>query len=131
MVNQSEVLNEMQDLKVKIRQGIVESTPKPYQTRAKTLFQSLKPFLKFNERGEIFDSENQLISESRLEDLIQHSVRDWRPSIPLEEWTEFRHLLQEHNVPKFTLNRDTSDEMNKASTEKKEVKSGTCREETL
>jgi len=118
LVNQSEVLDEMKDLKIKMREGIIESTPKPYQTRAKTLYQSLEPFLKFNERGEIYTDTNQLISRSRLEDLVQHAVRDRRRSLTPTGWPQFRRLLQEHNVPKFMLNRDTLDEIGKD--EKKE-----------
>ena len=113
LVTQSEVLDEMKDLKEKMRQGIVESTPKPYQARAKTLFQSLEPFLRINERGEIFDDNNQLVHRSRIEDLIQHAVRDRRRNLIPEGWSEFRHILQSHNVPKFMLNRDTLDEMSK------------------
>lgn len=122
LINQSEVLDEMKDLKIKMRQGIIESTPKPYQTRAKNLFQSLEPFLKFNERGEIYNDDNQLISRSRLEDLVQHAVRDRRRSLTPTGWPEFRHLLQEHNVPKFMLNRDTLDEMSKEEPGKQETK---------
>ncbi|MEL7196319.1 MAG: hypothetical protein AAFO96_28050 [Bacteroidota bacterium] len=113
LVNQSEVLDEMKELKIKMRQGIIESTPKPYQSRAKTLFQSLEPFLKFNERGEIYNVADQLIPQSRLEDLVQHAVRDRRRSHTPTGWPDFRHLLEEHNVPKFMLNRDTLDEMSK------------------
>ena len=112
----------MKELKEKMRQGIVESTPKPYQARAKTLFQSLEPFLRFNERGEIFDDSNQIIPRSRLEDLIQHAVRDRRRSHTPEGWQEFRHILQAQNVPKFMLNRDTLDEMSKDEVDKKEKK---------
>lgn len=114
LVHQSEALDEMKELKEKMREGIVVSTPKPYQTRAKTLFQSLEAVLKFNERGEIYSDKNQLISNSRLEDLIQHAVRDRRRrSMSPTGWPEFRHLLKVHNVPKHTLNRDTLDEMKK------------------
>ena len=127
LVNQSEVLDEMKDLKIKMREGIIESTPKPYQTRAKTLYQSLEPFLKFNERGEIYTDTNQLISRSRLEDLVQHAVRDRRRSLTPTGWPQFRRLLQEHNVPKFMLNRDTLDEIGKD--EKKEELSTVKKEE--
>lgn len=118
MVTQSEILDEMQDLKVKMRQGITNATPKAYQTRAKTLFQNLEPFLKFNERGEIYNKDNQLIAHSRLEDLVQHAVRDRRRNLTPTGWPDFRQLLQEHNVPKFMLNRDTLDEMSKEVTKK-------------
>ena len=116
LAQQSELLDEMQDLKVKMRQSIAETSPKAYQSRAKTLFQNLEPFLKFNERGEIYNTENQLVSHSRLEDLVQHAVRDRRRSMTPTGWPDFRRLLLEHNVPKFMLNRDTLDEMSEDET---------------
>ena len=111
LVHQAKALDEMKELKEKMRQDIVASTPKPYRTRAKVLFQSLEPFVRFNERGEIYGDDNQLIGHSRLEDLVQHAVRDRRRNIKPEGWTEFLRLLQKHNVPRFTLNRDTLDEI--------------------
>lgn len=33
-------------------------------------------------------------------DLVQHAVRDRRRNLTPMGWPEFRHLLQEHNVPK-------------------------------
>ena len=121
LVYQSEALDEMKDLKEKMRHGILEITPKPYQSRAKTLFQSLEPFLKFNERGEIYTENEQLIPQSRLEDLIQHAVRDRRRNLTPKGWKEFRNLLQLHNAPKFMLNRDTLDEMSKDEQLKKKA----------
>lgn len=111
LINQSETLNEMKDLKEKMRQGILVSTPKPYQTRAKTLFQNLEPHIKFNERGEIFDDKGDVIPNSRLEDLIQYAVRDRRRNIVPVAWNKFMLLLKAHNVPKFVLNHDTLKEL--------------------
>lgn len=107
LLNQSETLNEMKNLKEKMRQGIITSTPKPYQTRAKSLFQSLEPFIKYNDRGEIYDEKSNIIPESRLEDLIQYAVRDRRRNIIPKAWSEFVTLLKKHNVPKSMLNHDT------------------------
>lgn len=122
---QSETLDQMKDLKERMRQDITISTPKPYQTRARALFQSLEPFLKFNERGEIYNDQEQLIPESRLEDLVQHAVRDRRRSHIPRGWPQFVNLLQSHNVPKFMLNRDTLDDLNrrKRKSEDVEIKS--------
>ena len=120
---QSETLDEMKDLKERMRQDITSSTPKPYQKRASALFQSMEPFLKFNERGEIYNASEQLIPQSRLEDLVQHAVRDRRRNLTPKGWDEFRHLLKSHNVPKFMLNRDTLEELDKEEMIKKEVSS--------
>lgn len=111
LINQSETLDEMKNLKEKMRQGIMISTPKPYQTRAKTLFQNLEPYIKFNERGEIYDYKGDLITDSRLEDLVQYAVRDRRRNIKPVAWDEFKYILQKYNVPKFVLNYDTLKEM--------------------
>ena len=64
--------------------------------------------------------DSQLVSESRLEDLIQHAVRDHRRSLTPNGWSEFRYLLRLHNAPKFMLNRDTLDEMNRDEQSKKQ-----------
>ena len=117
---QSETLDEMKELKERMRQDITSSTPKPYQKRAHALFQSMQPYLKFNNRGEIYNFCEQLIPHSRLEDLIQHAVRDRRRNLTPTGWDDFRHLLKRHNVPKFMLNRDTLEELDAEETIKKE-----------
>ena len=110
---QSETLNEMKDLKERMRKNVENRTPKSFQARARALFQSVTPFLKFNERGEIYNSKDQIIENSQLEDLIQYAVRDRRRSHTPAGWAQFRHLLRAHNVPRFMLNRDTLEEMEK------------------
>ena len=115
MVMQSETLDDMKALKERMREDLKLATPKPYQSRALALYQSLHPFIKFNERGEIFDKDDELVPESRLEDLIQYAVRDRRRAVVPTGWTQFRTLLQTQNVPKFMLNRDTLQEMSKAN----------------
>ena len=114
LIKQSETLEDMKDLKERMRQDLSISTPKPYQSRALALYQSIQPFIKFNERGEIFDETGHLIRESRLEDLVQHAIRDRRRSVVPIGWPQFRTLLKSQNVPKFMLNRDTLQEMEKA-----------------
>ena len=108
---QSEALDEMKELKEQMRNNLTLATPKPYQNRAKSLFDSMQSFLKFNPRGELIDKEGSAVSQSRVEDLIQHAVRDRRRNRIPEGWSHFLQLMKEHNVPKTALNRDTLDEM--------------------
>lgn len=113
LATQSDTLDRMKQLKEAMRENIINNSPKAFQTRARALFSSLEPFIKFNERGEIFSDEDRLIQESRLEDLVQHAVRDRRRSLTPKGWPQFVNLLQSHNVPKFMLNRDTLDDIGK------------------
>ena len=111
LLTQSETLDDMKRLKEQMRNNIVISTPKPYQSRAKALYENVSNFIKFNDRGEIFDKENQVISHSRIEDLIQHAVRDRRRNMLPVGWSYFLNMLREHNIPKSVLNRDTLQEL--------------------
>lgn len=111
LVMQSETLDDMKELKDKMRNYLSVSTPKPFRTRAQALLESVSSFLRFNERGEIYDEENNIISNTRLEDLIQHAVRDRRRNISPAGWEYFIKLLFQHNVPKSNLNRGTIEEM--------------------
>ena len=108
---QSGTLEEMKQLKEQMRQNISVSTPKPYRSRAQALLENVTAFLRFNERGEIYDKDNNVVENTRLEDLIQHAVRDRRRNISPIGWNYFRGLLQEHNTPKSILNRNTIEEM--------------------
>ena len=116
LVHQSETLDALKALKDKMRNEIVLATPKPYQSRARSLFQHLEPILKVNERGEIFDDRGQVISQSRIEDLIQYAVRDRRRHFLPTGWKTFLETLRIHNIPKYMLNRYTLDEMEKPTT---------------
>ena len=109
---QSETLDEMKRLKQKMREDIENNTPKVYQTRARMLYQSTEPFIKFNERGEIYDEHGTVIENSRLEDLVQYAVRDRRRDIMPVGWKAFVNVLRNNNVPKYVLNRYTVDELN-------------------
>ena len=111
MMLQGETLDEMKALKEKMRNMIAANSPKPYRTRANALYQGLEPFLKFNERGEIFDDEGKLVADSHIEDLIQYAVRDRRRDIVPKGWQSFTSILRKHNVPRYTLNRLTLDEI--------------------
>ena len=113
MMMQSETLEDMKDLKERMRQDLTVATPKPYKSRALALYQSLQPYIKFNERGEIFSEDGALVPDSRLEDLVQYAVRDRRRAIVPTGWSQFRNLIQSQNVPRYMLNRDTLEELTK------------------
>ena len=113
LIHQSDTLDQMKELKEKMRQQLTVTTPKPYRNRAQSLFNSIEGFLKFNERGEISDSNDQTIPHSRVEDLVQHAVRDRRRSLLPTGWPYFLNVLREHNIPKSSLNRETLNEMEK------------------
>ena len=108
---QSNTLDDMKRLKDQMRQQLQITTPKPYLNRAQALFNSLEAFLKYNERGEIYGSDGQLISNSRLEDLIQFAVRDRRREIIPTGWKPFLDIMRVMNIPKSILNRNTLDEL--------------------
>ena len=116
LVLQSSTLDQMRQVKEQLRNSLVVATPKPYQNRAKALFQSLENLVKFNEKGEIYDDDGTIVPGSRLEDLIQHAVRDRRRNMSPVGWSNFLRLLREHNVPKSTLNRSTLDELEGVAT---------------
>ena len=111
MILQSSTMKARKQVKDQMRNSLAASTPKPYQSRANALFQNLENFLRFNDKGEIYSDDGTLVTGSRLEDLIQHAVRDRRRNLVPTGWSEFLDLLIDHNVPKSTLNRDTLDEM--------------------
>ena len=123
MMLQGETIDEMKTLKEKkMRNMIAANSPKPYRTRANALYQGLEPFLKFNERGEIFDDEGKLVPDSHIEDLIQYAVRDRRRDIIPKGWQSFTSILRKHNVPRYTLNRLTLDEIDGRSSANAAVK---------
>ena len=111
LVVQGSTLEEMKDLKEKIRQDLSLGTPKPYRNRALSLFRSVEPVIKFNERGELLRDDGQAIEASRAEDLIQHAVRDRRRPFTPTGWDEFVSRLKRHNIPRAMLNRATLDEL--------------------
>lgn len=111
---QSQTLERLKQLKEQMRQQLTMTTPKPYRNRAQSLFNSIESFLKYNERGELLDENDRVIPHSRVEDLIQHAVRDRRRKMLPEGWPYFLNVLREHNVPKSSLNRDTLNEMEKS-----------------
>ena len=113
---QSNTLDEMKQLKEQMQNSLTVATPKPYVNRAKALFESMGSFLKYNEKGEMYTDDGKLIPGSRLEDLIQHAVRDRRRNMTPTGWTDFLAMLRSHNIPKSILNRSTLDELEGKST---------------
>ena len=111
MMLQGSALEEMKALKEKIRNDLALGTPKPYRNRALSLYRSIEPTIKFNERGELMGEDNKPIQDSRAEDLIQHAVRDHRRPFTPIAWNEFVTLLKKHNVPRSVLSRQTLEEM--------------------
>ena len=51
------------------------------------------------------------IESSRIEDLIQHAVRDRRRPFSPTGWNYFVSLLKKHNIPRSSLNLETLREL--------------------
>ena len=111
MVLQGSTLEEMKQLKEKIRENLSLGTPKPYRNRALSLYRSLEPVVKFSELGELYGDDDKPIQDSRAEDLIQHAVRDRRRHFTPTAWNYFLKLLKKHNIPRTILNRNTLEEL--------------------
>lgn len=116
LVMQSDTLDKMMNLKEQMRNSISISSPKPYVNRAQALFRNLEAFIKFNERGELITDDDRVIPHSRIEDLVQHAVRDRRRNMTPTGWDYFAHILKHYNVPKSLLNRETLDELEEVQT---------------
>ena len=110
MMIQGSVLEEMKRLKEKIRDDISLGTPKPYRNRALSLYRSIEPHINLTQRGEV-KIKDQVLENSRIEDLIQFAVNDRRRQFIPVGWKEFLTTLKEHNIPKTVLNRATLDEL--------------------
>ena len=111
LILKGSTLEEMKALKEKIRSSIELGTPKHYRSRALSLYHSIEPNIKFNDRGELMDETNQPIRNSRAEDLIQHAVRQHRRPFTPIAWSAFVNLMKKYNVPRSVLNRETLDEL--------------------
>ena len=112
---QGETLNQMINLKDELKKRLVEATPKPYQSRAQSLFQFVANKLNLNEKGELLNADGSVVSGSNIGDLIQHSVRDRRRNMVPPGWQTFLDILRDNNVPRMILNYDTLDEMKPSS----------------
>lgn len=110
---QGETLDAMKKVKDDMRQRVIQTTPKPYQTRAENLLKYVDSQINFNERGEMLDTNEIPIDGSNVTDLIQHAVRDRRRNIQPKGWQVFKDRLQGINVPQSLLNYETLDEMKK------------------
>jgi len=108
---QAETLHEMKKIKNDMRQRLIQSTPKPYQTRAQSLMNFIDGQIEVNDKGEIIDRDSQALEGSNIIDLIQHAVRDRRRNIQPSGWNEFKDRLKGVNVPQTLLNYETLDEM--------------------
>ena len=120
LILQGNTLDEMKEWKDRIRQEVSLGTPKPYRNRALSLYRSMEPHIKINQRGEIYSKDDKPIEHSRVEDLIQHAVRDRRRHFTPIAWDYFSQLLKDHNIPRSLLNRPTLEELDKPP-EKKEL----------
>ena len=131
MMLQGNTLDQMKQVKEQLRNSLAIATPKPYQSRANALFQTVENILKFNDKGEIYSEDGTLVSGSRVEDLIQHAVRDRRRNLMPTGWSDFLTILRKHNVPKSILNRDTLDELEGKATPIPTMKMTTARKSRL
>lgn len=108
---QGETLNEMINLKDDLRKRLIEITPKPYQSRATSLFQFVANKIDVNEKGELKDAHGSVIQGSNISDLVQHAVRDRRRNILPPGWNTFLSVLRDNNTPRMILNYNTLEEM--------------------
>ena len=117
---QGEALDGIKRYREKIADDLSLGTPKPYRNRALSLYNQIASAIAFNERGELLENsdtpQQQAILGSRVEDLIQHAVRDRRKQFTPVGWEIFLDLLKKHNIPRMTLNRATVDELQKLTT---------------
>ena len=105
-----EILEEMIRTKDSLRERLMEATPKPYQTRADSLFKFMKDKIRFNEKGEIYNNDD-VIAGSNIADLVQHAVRDRRRQLTPMGWQTFLTQLKDANAPKMVMNYDTLEEL--------------------
>ena len=107
---QGETLNEMMKLKDDLRNRFIEATPKPYQSRAQSLFKFIGHNMSINNKGELLD-DGKAIEGSNIGDLVQHAVRDRRRNIIPEGWKEFLKILRANNAPRMIMNYETLEEL--------------------
>ena len=98
-------------MKEQLRERLREATPKPYRTRAESLYNFLKDKIQFNPKGEIYTNEGVRIEGSNIADLVQHAVRDRQRNINPVGWKTFLTQLKDSNAPQMILNYNTLDEL--------------------
>ena len=108
---QGETLNEMKNLKSELSKRLLALTPKPYQTRAQSLFNFIESKMPINDRGEVMKADGTVIGGSNIADLIQHAVRDRRRNIIPVGWNYFLSILRDSNTPRMIMNYETLEEM--------------------
>ena len=111
VLRQGETLNEMIKTKDMLRRRLHESTPKPYQHRASSLFDHMKEKMPISEKGEIYSKDGDVIEGSNIADLVQHAVRDRRRKYTPMGWNMFLTHLKDSNAPKMVMNYDTLEEL--------------------
>ena len=111
VLRQGETLDELIKVKEQLRERLREATPKPYRTRAESLYNFLKDKIQFNPKGEIYTNEGVRIEGSNIADLVQHAVRDRQRNINPVGWKTFLSQLKDSNAPQMILNYNTLDEL--------------------
>ena len=112
---QGETLDEMIKVKEQLRERLREATPKPYRTRAESLYNFMKDKVQVNPKGEIYTTGGVRIEGSNIADLVQHAVRDRQRNINPIGWQTFLHYLKDSNAPQMILNYNTLDELRPSS----------------
>ena len=109
-------IEERRVIRDKMRKFITLTTPRQYRSRAENLLNFIEPFVQYNERGEILDSENgEAIKDSHIDDLLQHAVRDMRRKmVKPTGWDQFREILAREHVPHNITGSPTISELSKA-----------------
>ena len=117
-------IEERRNIRDKMRKFITLSTPRQYRSRAENLLNFIEPFIHYNERGEILDSEKgEAIKDSHIDDLLQHAVRDMRRKmVKPNGWDHFREILSRENVPHNIIGAPTISELSKHSTTRPKMK---------
>lgn len=108
---QGETLNEMIEIKDSLRKRLVSMTPKPFQSRAQSLFEFVEDRMKFTDKGEMINSDGTTVEGSNITDLVQHAVRDRRRNIIPEGWSPFLNVLRDSNAPRMLMNYETLEEL--------------------
>lgn len=122
LMRQGMMLDEVKRLKERLRSSVSMGSPKPYRSRALALYNQIAPITQFNDQGELIipDSDDggdgRAVVGSRVEDLIQHAVRDRRKQFTPTGWSEFLNLLWKYNIPRMMLNRSTIEELQRLTT---------------
>lgn len=111
VLRQGQTLDELIKVKEQLRERLREATPKPYRTRAESLYNFLKDKIQFNPKGEIYTNEGLRIEGSNIADLVQHAIRDRQRNINPVGWKTFLSQLKDSNAPQMILNYNTLDEL--------------------